>query len=73
MLLHQVFLQTASQNRSFYRAVDQYKERARRLEQESKNQEGEVENAKQLVKQKEEESRSKDKAIEEAKEVSYVT
>ncbi|XP_063717870.1 kinesin-1 heavy chain-like [Symsagittifera roscoffensis] len=50
------------------RAVDQYKERARRLEQESKNHEGEVENAKQLVKQKEEESRSKDKAIEEAKE-----
>ena len=51
------------------RNVDQYKERNRRLEQESKQHQGEVENAKAMVKQKEEESRGKDKQVEEAKAV----
>ena len=56
----------------YHRTIDQFKERNKRLEQESKQFQGEIENAKTVVKQKEEESRSKDKEIQDSKQVGTI-
>ena len=52
------------------RTVDHYKERNRRLEEQAKGHDEEVEAVRKEVKEKEEESKAKDKQVEHTKQVS---